>query len=104
MPGQPLRFNLDLASAAAPDNHTNLFLIAPFLAFAEKPVTASVLSIQHVHLYGFSIDHFFGTSEERTFVPELQAIACVIERRPELTVVEAYYDGLHQALRLRTPQ
>jgi len=26
------------------------------------------------------------------------------ERQPELTVVEAYYDGLHQALRLRTPQ
>jgi hypothetical protein len=26
------------------------------------------------------------------------------ERQPELTVVEVYYDGLHQALRLRTPQ
>jgi hypothetical protein len=25
------------------------------------------------------------------------------ERQPELAVVEAYYDGLHQALRLRTP-
>lgn len=26
------------------------------------------------------------------------------ERQPELTVVEAYYDGLHQTIRLRTPQ
>ena len=26
-----------------------------------------------------------------------------IERQPELTLVDAYYDGLHQVLRLRTP-
>jgi hypothetical protein len=25
------------------------------------------------------------------------------ERQPELIVIEAYYDALHQALRLRTP-